>query len=514
MTPLTICLNCRKTVLATVPNCPDCLSEKLAFITDFDEGEAIWGCGFCDAVQRLSNKTNPQHNYICHASDVGTKADIHHLPLVKNNSVYLCQSCKKWNWIVLDDRISCFRLACPDCLTTTQFKTLGRKYKLSRDFLQSILIGDLRNANESLTLKCGHQIYLAQFVYELRAKDSRDLQAEPDTAPATFPSELTFHCDKCEQAIVIDESGAGQTVACPHCSQPVTVPNQHIIVNDQWQETYLELTQPSADKKCPVCKALIKSDLNFCGFCGYDLVNGTHPVQTTGAAASKSSNHFKKIIIGLAVLAIVANGIFAYKYFQGRQRYEAEPEKPETVGRKAEAKKAMVEPPKAKSEAEVKAVAAGEGNLDLREFIKAKNKETAVLKLRELTKTFVAKQPFITNSTFNVSTTESHSSPYNGTVDFSLQLFQPQLTRDCQFTFTLEFQNERWVLKRVCCKCTWSSDSTVWKENSGVFSFCDAEAKPVDLQGEPPVRDNLWNLMGIFRKAFEDALNSIYPKTH
>jgi len=516
MTTLTICRDCRNSVLGTVPNCPDCLSEKVTHINDFAEGEAIWGCGCCNAVHRVANEANPQHNYICHATNVGTSVDIHHLPLVKNNSVYLCQDCRKWNWIALDDRISFFRFACPDCMTTTQFKTLGRKYALGKDFLHPVVLGDLRNAKKNLTLKCGHQIYLAQFLFELRAKDKEILQAAPgtDPAPSVITSELTFTCDKCEQAIVIDESGAGQTVACPHCGQPVTVPNRHIIVNDQWQETYQELTKPSADKKCPFCKAII-TDVNFCGFCGYDLVNGNPPPsQPAGTAGSKASRHFSRLVIGLAGLAIVVIGIFVFKDLQGRQPAEVEVEKPEAGVKKAKAVKAIIEQQIAKSEVEAKAAAANADNSDLLEFLNARRKETAVFRLRQLTKAFAAKPPFVTNSTFNVSATESHSTPYSGTVEFSLQLSQPRLTRDCQFAFALEFQNERWVLKRTCCKCTWTGESTSWKENAGVFNFCDDEAQPVDLRGEPPVKENLWSLMGIYRKNFEAAMDSVYPKKH
>jgi hypothetical protein len=36
--------------------------------------------------------------------------------------------------------------------------------------------------------------------------------------------DITFSCDKCGQSIVIDEAGAGITVDCPNCRQPVYVP--------------------------------------------------------------------------------------------------------------------------------------------------------------------------------------------------------------------------------------------------------------------------------------------------
>jgi len=38
--------------------------------------------------------------------------------------------------------------------------------------------------------------------------------------------DITFECDKCGQAMIIEESGAGATVDCSNCGNPTYVPTQ------------------------------------------------------------------------------------------------------------------------------------------------------------------------------------------------------------------------------------------------------------------------------------------------
>lgn len=45
-------------------------------------------------------------------------------------------------------------------------------------------------------------------------------------------SDMRFHCPECDGRLVVDERGVGLTIRCPHCSQPITIPD----VNAQGKE--------------------------------------------------------------------------------------------------------------------------------------------------------------------------------------------------------------------------------------------------------------------------------------
>ena len=42
--------------------------------------------------------------------------------------------------------------------------------------------------------------------------------------PVIGESDIVFACPSCAGELVVDREGAGLTVPCPHCSQPLTIP--------------------------------------------------------------------------------------------------------------------------------------------------------------------------------------------------------------------------------------------------------------------------------------------------
>jgi hypothetical protein len=115
-------------------------------------------CGNCRAVCPVETKFMPAVSRTCAATI--HKGHSLQLSLSKWNSLILCQECKGWNWNTDDERITSFSFPCPICGSATEFKSLGRKFVLGGEFLKPVVIGDLRLAGKSLTLKCGHPIYL------------------------------------------------------------------------------------------------------------------------------------------------------------------------------------------------------------------------------------------------------------------------------------------------------------------------------------------------------------------
>lgn len=65
--------------------------------------------------------------------------------------------------------------------------------------------------------------------------------------------DINFDCPKCGHNLSVDENGAGMTVPCPECSQPIQIP--------------LPKTSPPNIKSfaCPHCKHLVKYNLESIG---------------------------------------------------------------------------------------------------------------------------------------------------------------------------------------------------------------------------------------------------------
>jgi len=199
-------------------------------------------------------RENPQEHQIQKATVLEYKRDARSLPLTLWNTTFLCDGCKSWNWVTLDDRIALFVFPCPACGRTGGEMSLGRKFAAGA-FLQRVVLGDLRLSGKPLIMACGHQVHLPKLVFERKVIRTGPPPQEPVPSPGTTPApkpkpekektsriniiqpdevargkrekppaDITFSCSKCGQNIVIDEAGAGLRVNCPKCQAELTVP--------------------------------------------------------------------------------------------------------------------------------------------------------------------------------------------------------------------------------------------------------------------------------------------------
>jgi hypothetical protein len=200
---------------------------------------------------------NPEEHQIQKATVLEYKRDARSLPLTVWNTTFICEGCKSWNWVTLDDRIALLVFPCPVCGRSGGQISLGRKFAASSAFLQRVVLGDLRLSGKPLILACGHQVYLPKLVFERKVIRtgpppqkpvvSTEITAAPKRKPEsrkekTAPikiaelgsvappkqekpaADISFDCFKCGQNIVIDEAGAGLQVNCPKCQTVLTVP--------------------------------------------------------------------------------------------------------------------------------------------------------------------------------------------------------------------------------------------------------------------------------------------------
>ena len=122
--------------------------------------------------------------------------------------------------------------------------------------------------------------------------------------------DITFNCDRCGQQLTIDETGAGQLVDCPKCSNNLLVP-------DLKQPTYEDsVTIPKSRAKpvlsvrmgivtCPSCKNPISSQATACPGCGHPF----KPIVIEATAKKWKKMQLIGVIVGIGGLVLF--GIFA-----------------------------------------------------------------------------------------------------------------------------------------------------------------------------------------------------------
>ena len=187
---VSVCNKCGASFSEIVTACPHCGATEIHRLADLQEGEALYKCGHCAGVNCLGAPDNPKLGKLHHATDIrGVSKG--YLPLTTENTVFACQHCKAWNWVILDDRISGFAFPCPECGATSHLASLGMKLVLAKNPLQKTVMGHLRAAAESLALKCGHYVYLPTLLLEREPASPLNQERTPAPHPLPPPVENT-----------------------------------------------------------------------------------------------------------------------------------------------------------------------------------------------------------------------------------------------------------------------------------------------------------------------------------
>jgi hypothetical protein len=105
------------------------------------------------------------------------------IPLTLWNTIFKCEECHYWNWVILDDRITGFEMTCPDCGKVSAIESLGRHLEFAKGFWGRIVIGELRQQSKPVVLPCGHSLYLPTLLLESQARPG----GEPPTPAADAP---------------------------------------------------------------------------------------------------------------------------------------------------------------------------------------------------------------------------------------------------------------------------------------------------------------------------------------
>jgi DNA-directed RNA polymerase subunit M/transcription elongation factor TFIIS len=97
-------------------------------------------------------------------------------------------------------------------------------------------------------------------------------------------ADIEFTCPECGQVLEAPEEMAGESLACPSCEAPISIPDQE---NSKVDEEYSALvfdnlpdtsaTDPyaeTADNVCPECGAKLNEGVVLCVQCGFHLKLG------------------------------------------------------------------------------------------------------------------------------------------------------------------------------------------------------------------------------------------------
>lgn len=81
-------------------------------------------------------------------------------------------------------------------------------------------------------------------------------------------SEFQFPCPHCAEGVLLDESYAGEEIACPLCSGRVRVPSPS-------EAGHGEVAAEAGGETCPNCRAPLESEAMICVACGYNNQTGS-----------------------------------------------------------------------------------------------------------------------------------------------------------------------------------------------------------------------------------------------
>jgi predicted nucleic acid-binding Zn ribbon protein len=117
--------------------------------------------------------------------------------------------------------------------------------------------------------------------------------------------DIEFNCGWCGQHIAIDEAGAGLSIECPKCGQPLTVPREvspRIVTS----------------RKCPFCAEVILPDAIKCKHCG-EFLGTERKKQRIGTAGNIMAAFLSLLCPGLGQAVqgkwLLAFGLFILAFF-------------------------------------------------------------------------------------------------------------------------------------------------------------------------------------------------------
>lgn len=87
-------------------------------------------------------------------------------------------------------------------------------------------------------------------------------------------ADITFNCPKCNNALVVDESGSGRLVNCPHCKNQIKIPTLADAMDIPSAVPPLPISSASSQEKaCPFCGENILLVATKCKHCGSMLTS-------------------------------------------------------------------------------------------------------------------------------------------------------------------------------------------------------------------------------------------------
>jgi hypothetical protein len=128
-------------------------------------------------------------------------------------------------------------------------------------------------------------------------------------------ADITFSCETCGQQLVIDELGAGALVDCPHCKNPLLVPDPPKEVIKVPVDLPPSERLPKGNA-CPFCAEPIKRKAIFCEHCGRDLVakrvTEAATMRGQGLSQEPTKSLVPRIVVGVGVVSLVVGALVLF----------------------------------------------------------------------------------------------------------------------------------------------------------------------------------------------------------